>query len=184
MIEGAQWLKWPAYRSTYISHVGAFVVQAAAHGATAGFWWLLNPVGSTSRLYMRRVDFVSQVGSVLLTPTSPRVTLERMTFTGGPPSGPTVTPATALSGAPAATGTIRTSTAGISPAGGAAFHAFLPVACMTAAGASPADPHIYDPDAPIELIAGEGIVCRQPDAGTGADTRRFAMTLYWSEFTP
>jgi hypothetical protein len=177
VIHGAPWKLLSAYRSAYFANMSPISVLATGHTSTAGFWWLLNPVSpNTVRLFVRRVDFVSQIGSVLATPTSPRITLERMTFTGTP-SGTTVTPASALSGAPAATGTVRTTSGGITPAAGAAFHCFLPVAAMTAVGAASAEAFEYYPDAPIELAPGEGIVARQADNGTSGDTRRVSMTV-------
>jgi hypothetical protein len=172
---------WPAYQA-YFAQTGAHLIQASADTTSplTGRWWLLNPVLSTVRLFVTRVDFTSQHGSVLATPTSPRVTLERMTFTGTP-SGASVTPATALSGAPAASGTLRTATTGFTPAAGAALHAFMPAAALTPVGAVSLGEDDFTPDEPIELTAGQGIVCRQPDAGTTGDTRRFATTVHWIE---
>lgn len=172
---------WPAYQA-YFVQTGAHLIQFAADTTSplTGRWFLLNPTSSTVRLYVCRVDFVSQHGSALVTVTSPRITLERMTFTGTP-SGGTVTPATALSGAPASTGTLRTATGGISPTAVAAFHAFLPTAALTAVGAVAIGDDDFTPDDPIELTPGQGIVCRQPDAGTSGDTRRFATTVHWIE---
>lgn len=184
MIEGAPWTTWPAYRRTYIASAGifAFSIRATAHTTSDGFWWLLNLTTSNVRIYLRRVDFTCQIGSALATPTSPRVRLERMSFTGSP-TGPAVTPARAFSDAPGAAGTLRLTNGGIS-AGVASwrpFHSFLPVATLNASGAVAASAQVYAPDAPIELMPGEGVVCRQADAGTASDTRRFVVTVHWSE---
>ena len=69
----------------YRAATGAHVVLAAAQAATVGFWWLINPVGSGVAVSLKRVAFMSQHGSVLATPTSPRIMLERVTFTGTAP---------------------------------------------------------------------------------------------------
>lgn len=177
----------------YRSHVGVFLVQAAAHAATVGFWWLLNPVGSTTAVAIKKVSFSSQHGSVLATPTSPRITLERVTFTGTH-TGTLITPAqrvrTTVGGltADASTGVARLSAAstGATLTAGAAYKAFLPVAALTAVGSEAPGTDDYDPgdeDTELILAAGEGIVCRQPDAGTTTDTRRCVFNITWEEFT-
>lgn len=177
----------------YRAHVGVFVVQAAAHAATAGFWWLLNPVGSTTAVAIKKVSFASQHGSALATPTSPRITLERVTFTGTH-TGTLITPAqrvrTTVGGltADASTSVARLSAAstGATLTAGPAYKAFLPVAALTAVGSEAPGTDDYDPaeeDVEIVLAAGEGIVCRQADAGTTSDTRRSVFNVTWEEFT-
>ncbi len=176
----------------YRVHSGVFVVTAAADAATAGRWWLINPVGSGVAVAVRRVSFSCQHGSALATPTSPRINLERVTFTGTA-SGATITPAkrvrTTVAGLTAdATnvGSLRTASTGLTLTAGEPFKAFLPVVALTTAAANPPGNDEWDPadeDTEIILAAGEGIVCRQADAGTASDTRRWVNNITWEEFT-
>lgn len=169
---------WPAYQG-YFAQTGIHTIQAAAHGATAGFWWLLCPATSAKRLYVMKVAFVSQHNTALVTVSGPRIRLERMAFTGAI-AGTATTPASALASAPAAVGTLRDTV----PAGAsadAAFHAFMPSVALTAVGAAPMSAGEFEPDEPLEVKVGQGVVCRQADSGTASDTRRFAMSVYWLE---
>ena len=176
----------------YRVHAGVFVVGAAADAATAGRWWLINPVGSGVAVAVKRISFASQHGSALATPTSPRIMLERVTFTGTA-SGASVTPAkrarTTVAGTTAdatAVASVRTASTGLTLAAGEAFKAFLPVVALTTAAACPAGTDDWDPsdeDTELILAAGEGVVCRQTDAGTASDTRRWVNNITWEEFT-
>jgi len=171
---------------------GAHVVLATAHAATAGFWWLINPIGSGVAMSLKRVAFMSQHGSVLATPTSPRIMLERFTFTGTA-SGASITPSrrvrTAVAGLAAdaaPVGSLRTASTGLTLTAGESLRQFLTVAALTAVAAVPPGEDDHAPDVEDEetiLSAGEGIVCRQADAGTTGDTRRFVTNLAWEEFT-
>ncbi len=168
----------------YVVNTGAHVIAAAAHAATVGFWWLLNPVGSAVLVSLRRVEFASQLGSVLATPTSPRITIERVTFTGTH-SGALITVADADSVAPTPTSRLSLASTGATLAAGAVAFAFLPIASATAVGYTAAAVMDWTPDEDGQLVlaAGEGIVCRQPDAGTTADTRRFVTNIAYDEYT-
>lgn len=169
----------------YVAHTGAHVVQAAAQNATAtGFWWLYN-TSATVILGLRRVSFNSQHGSVLATPTSPRILLAAFTFTGTP-AGTAVTPRRADTGFAAATASLRTTQVTSVVTLAEAFYAFLPTAALTAVGAVPATSDAYNPDeesGEVLLRQNQGVVCYQPDTGTTADTRRFVTNVAWDEFT-
>jgi hypothetical protein len=176
----------------WLANAGAFTVQAGGHTATSGFWWLINPVGSSVAVAVRRVRFVSQMGGVTATPTSPRITIERMTFTGTA-SGAVVVPAkrvrTAIAGEvadPTNTATIRTASTGLTITAGEVIRAFFPVASATAVGfTAPAVDEWYPiaESGQLILAPGEGIVARQPDAGTSSDTRRITFDLTFEEYT-
>lgn len=181
-------------RGQYRAHPGLLSVQAAAHAATVGFWWLINPVGSTTAVAMQRVSFSSSTSAVTSMPSLPRITLETFTFTGTP-SGATVTPAVsvrqAIGGGPADSATpiasLRTASTGLTLTAGAPFKAFLPVAnyASTAFYAVPANDewNPQEPDDQIILGPGDGIICRQADNGTTSDIRRFVTNVTWLEFT-
>lgn len=164
---------------------GIHVVAATAQAATAGFWWLINPVGSTVIVALRRIEFMSQIGSALATPTSPRLQVERVTFTGTA-SGASPTPAKVRSADAANTASLRTASTGLTLTAGAAVYAFLPITAITAtSGGGAAAVADWNPDnngMPL-LAAGEGLVLRQADNGTASDTRRFVTNIAWEEFT-
>ena len=168
----------------YICQTGAHVVLASAHSATAGFWWLINPTGSSVLVALRRVEFMSQLGSALATPTSPRINIERMTFTGTA-SGAQITAAKRDTNDATAVATLRTASTGLTPTAGAGVFSFLPTAGATAVGytAATAGDWVPDEDGQVVLAAGEGIVCRQADNGTTSDTRRFVTNIAWMEFS-
>lgn len=171
----------------YACHTGAHLVLAAADAATglAGRWWLLNPVGSTVLVALRRVELQSQIGSTLATPTSPRLAVERFAFTGAA-SGATVSAAKLASSHANAAATVRSASTGLTITGGTTttMFGFLPVAAATGVGANPTSTADWNPDEngmPI-LAAGEGILLRQLDAGTASDTRRYVTNIVWEEF--
>jgi hypothetical protein len=173
----------------YIGHTGAHVVQASAHATTglAGFWWLTNPVGSSVSVALRRVEFMSQLGSALATPTSPRIVLERFAFTGTH-TGTAIVAAKRATADATQVARLASATTGMTITGsavGAQLFAFLPIAGATAVGYTAATAADWNPDddGQTVLAAGEGIICRQADAGTTSDTRRFVTNIAWSEFT-
>ena len=166
-------------------HTGAHVVQATAHAATTRTWALYN-ADPTLATRIRRVRFQSQMGSVLATPTSPRIALTRFSPTGFL-SGVTVTPASKLTAyGPVGNLQLFTSVSTGSITLSANICAFLPIAGATAVGyAPPVITNTEDTfDRPIILLPGEGIVCRQLDNGTASDTRRFITDLVVEEYNP
>lgn len=169
----------------FYAQTGAHLVLAAADAATAGRWWLINPVGSAVLIALERFHFMSQLGSALVAVTSPRLHLERFTFTGTA-SGATVTLGKRKTTDAAPVGSVRTASTGMTPTAGAVLMAFLPTASATAVAYNPATEMLWipkDEDDQIVLAAGEGLVFRQADAGTASDTRRYVTSLMWSEFS-
>lgn len=164
-------------------------VLAAAHGATAGFVWLLNR-SAAQMVALRYIEISYNAGSALATPTAPVLQLERMTHTGTPSAG-LVTPAkrvrTTQNGETADStnvGETRTATTGLTPAAGEVVWASSVPSAETGVGMY-AFRDIWAPDEdeqPI-LATGEGLVLRQATAGTASDTRKFMVTLAWEEFT-
>lgn len=172
----------------YVAEPGPQTVLGTADAAPAGRWFLINPVGSGLFVALRRVDFMSQIGSALITPTSPRVQLCRFAFTGTA-TGAAVSPANSRTANPANVGSLRTASTGLTITVGNPFYSFLPVASLSATAASVAAlPSSEDTYAPSEeemqvLAPGEGVYLRQPDAGTTSDTRRYVTNVAWEEFT-
>lgn len=168
----------------YIAQTGAHLVLAAADIATAGRWFLLNPATSGLFVALRRIEFLSQLGSALVAVTSPRLQVERFTFTGSP-TGPDIVATKRATADAAQAAKLKSSGAGITPSAAVPLFAFLPVASATAVGYNPPGASDWNPDEdgqPV-LAPQEGLIFRQPDAGTAADTRRYVTNIAWEEFT-
>lgn len=169
----------------YRSHTGAHVVQAAAqNGTSTGFWWLYN-TSATVICSLRRVQFASQRGSALATPTSPRIVLQTFTFTGAP-AGTAIVPAKTDSGFAAATASLRSTQVTSVVTLAQQFMAFLPISDISATVTGNATDGDWVPDTEdgeMLLRQNQGIACWQADAGSTSDTRRFVTNIAWSEFT-
>jgi hypothetical protein len=174
----------PKLLGGYKFESGRQTVLAAAHAATAGFFWLINPVGSSVVCYIKKLFATSVPTAVTAFASSPRITVERVTFTGTA-SGATITPAKRDSTDAANTCTVRTASTGLTLTAGAIIADFTVPAVLTAVGiAVPVDQWFYDAgddDDYIVLRAGEGIVVRQADAGTASDTRLLLVFGAWEE---
>lgn len=168
----------------YMGHSGSLTVLAAAHAATAGFMWLLNPLASGRKLAIRRIWLKTSAVTALVAVTAPRITVERMTFTGTP-SGATITPAKHSSADVTPVGSIRTASTGITPAADQPLFSGIIPAIMTAVGASMPIDYKWepvDPNGEVILLPGEGLVFRQADAGTASDTRKLVIDITWVEY--
>jgi hypothetical protein len=159
-------------------------VLASAHSSTAGFLWLINPVGSSVVAYIKKILATSVPTAVTAFASSPRITVERVTFTGTA-SGATITPAKRDSNDATNVCSIRTASTGLALTAGAVIADFIVPAVLTAVGiAVPVDQWFYDStddDDYIVLRAGEGLVIRQADAGTTSDTRLLTVFGGWEE---
>jgi len=166
-------------------HSGNLTVQVSAHAATAGFFWIINPVGNTKNLKIRKILFRVAPTTALVCVTAPRISIERVTFTGTA-SGAQLTPAKIESSEPNPSGLVLTASTGLSLTAGATICAFIVTSVLTAVGVGVSHQQelILSEDGEIILAPGEGIVCRQPDAGTSSDTRKIILNLTWEEYTP
>ncbi len=163
---------------------GRLTVAAAADAATGGRLWLINPVGSTVLIEVRRVEFSSAPTAATAFVTSPRVTCERVTFTGTA-SGAQIVPSVRDTAEPALVGSVRTASTGLTLTAGAAAYGFTVVPILTAVGAAVPSLQECTPAESGRLVlrAGQGAVIRQADAGTTSDTRMFQVNLAWAEYT-
>lgn len=169
----------------YYRSLGPSTVTAAADAATAGRFWLQNPVGSTIYLAVRAVYFSATTTTGLLEISAPVFTVERFTFTGTA-SGASLTPAKRETGDLTATGIVRTASTGMTITAGNPAHGFqVPAALATTSQnvtaqvwPSPGT----DEDEWLIIQGGEGIVIRQSTAGTTLDTRVINVDLTWEEF--
>src|SRR5690349_17574232 len=97
----------------YYSSSGVLAVVASAHTSLQGFWWLINPVGSAVKAIIRRLTF--EHSSVAAAAANTRITVERITLTGGPASA-TIASLQRKSSDPAAVCLPLSATTGITPA--------------------------------------------------------------------
>jgi hypothetical protein len=174
----------PKVTGSFKFESGRLTVLAAAHAATAGFFWLINPVGSTTLCYVKKMFATSVPTAVTAFASSPRITVERFTFTGTA-TGASITPAKRDSTDATNTCTLRTASTGMTITAGAVIADFTVPAVLTAVGiAVPIDQWFYDStdeDDYIVLRAGEGLVVRQADAGSTSDTRLVLVFGSWEE---
>lgn len=177
-------LNRPKLLGAYKFESGIQSVLASAHASTAGFFWLINPIGSTVLAIIKKLMMTGWPTAASAFVTSPRITIERTTFTGTA-SGASITPAKRDSNDAASVCSIRTASTGLTLTAGAICGDFSIPAVLTAVGIHcPVDQYLYDAtddDDYIVLRAGEGIICRQPDAGSTSDTRKFAVYGSWEE---
>lgn len=169
----------------YYASSGVLAIPTSAHASLAGFLWLINPVGSPVTILVRRVEFKYMASALAAANT--RLTLERMTFTGGPATA-LVTALQRHSAEPAPSGRVLSDTTGITPAtvgSNAPLYTSWVPSVITAAGVLVAAEDEWiprDEDDYIRLLPGEGIVVRQPDAGIATDPRKAIVMFEWEEF--
>lgn len=174
----------PNLAGIYYASGALSTVTAAADAATAGRFWLINPVGSTVLVALRQIAMNNGAGLLIVTTTTPQFTLERMTFTGTA-SGGTVTAGKRDTNDAAAQASIRTATTGLTPTAGAVMNSYSIPEVVTAVGTNTntVETLKWPEDERIVLRAGEGLVLRQATAGTALDTRWVQADWIWEEFT-
>lgn len=186
----------------YAANTGRHSLNVAAQGATTGFWYFINPVGATSLVALRHMYLAHGfTASGITLATSPRVTLERFTFTGTA-SGTAITPVKRKGTDAAATAKLVTASTGLTITAGALASAWLPVFAFTGTvdcAKSNQFQALYrrdfsqgakqwatavDAGTPV-LEAGEGLIFRQTDAGSTSEAthRTFSCDLLWEEYT-
>src|SRR3990170_894024 len=69
---------------TYYFHSGNLAVVVGAHAATVGYIYMYNPIASGKIVRIVSAKIESGMVTALATPTAPRITVERGTFTGTP----------------------------------------------------------------------------------------------------
>lgn len=167
----------------YFAHSGNLTVQASAHAATVGFFWLVNPVGATGVCYVYNFDIYSTPTAVTAFASAPRITVERVTFTGTA-SGATITPAQREPNDAANGCTLRTASTGMTLSAGAVVSSAVVSPVLTAVGGGVVASGTLLQGVwvfPITLRGGQGLVLRQPDAGTASDTRKVIANVRWAE---
>jgi hypothetical protein len=171
-------------RPKYIVETGSFaLLNATYHSGASGFFHIYNPVGSSIKVFLKKLILRASATTALVAITAPRIGVTRYSYTG------TVT-ATAVTAAKLdsaeGTPTALCVTAGMGTATmttGATCASFIVPANMTAVGVATGSEQRLEFGVGEELIlaAGEGVVINQMDTSTASDTRVIAMTIMWEE---
>lgn len=186
-LKGVQFMKEqrPQLLGIYYGIFGPSQLNNAADGATVGRMWLVN-TSATIAAAIRYVSFEAVLASTTAMLTFPRITVERMTFTGTP-TGASITPAFRASTDATNTATIRTASTGMTITAGAGIHNFIPPLSLTGVGtiSIPEQKLNLSDHADGRVILGQnqGIVIRQADGGSPNDNRRFFISIAWEEYT-
>jgi hypothetical protein len=170
-------------RPKYIVHSGALAITELADAATDGYFWLINPLANTKNVAIRRVVCRTAIRTNLVCLTCPRITVERLTFTGTS-AGAVLTPTKLETSESAATAIVTTAITGLTPTASTAITGFLTPCAMTAVGPGFVADQAFIPNISEEIILapGEGVVVRQADAGTASDTRIVVVDVVWEEY--
>ena len=170
---------------TYYFHSGILSVAATAHAATVGFLYFYNPVssGKIARIVSMKIE--TGMSTALATPTLPRITVERGSFTGTPSGaiipvakGDSIDVANVLHISAASTGATNGATTVM---GGKLINANATATANIPSSIS----DIFDGNKDVKdviLRSGEYLVVRQADAGTTADTRKAIVNMLFEEF--
>jgi hypothetical protein len=161
---------------------------AAAQNATAtGFFWLQLPTAATVTAIVRRISADANASSALATPTAPRLSFSKFTFTGTA-SGASVAPVPFKSAGAANQMIVRTAPTGMTITVVGDVGQFAIPTAETAAGTIWAhkevlarNPQAFTRGFDLEIAPGEGLAIWQSTAGTVADTRTFGLQIEWQE---
>jgi len=170
---------------TYYIHSGNLTILASAHGSTAGFMWVFNPLVSGKIIKIVRLDIIADMTTALATPTAPRLTVERITSTTNF-SGAIIAVAKGDSTDVTNVAYVTLVSTGATITAGAAIAAAIVPANAT--GTVNTNPEVYNligeksDVKDLVLRAGEGIVIRQADAGTTSDTRKAVINIVIEEY--
>ncbi len=176
-------------KTTGIYKYGTAVLSvqvAVQNGTSTGHFWIINPIGSSKLVAVRRMEVQFAIGANTTTTTTPRTVLRRFIFTGTS-SGAVILAAKRDSTDPTPTVIVATAVTGITPSLDNIEWEFLPPSMVGTAGWTFYHPSMleYEPeDAGMTILrAGEGLVLFQPDAGgVTTDVRRFIVNLGIEEF--
>lgn len=161
------------------------ILAAAQNGTATGFLWGHVPTAITNKkARLRKVWIHTMHNSALATPTSPRLVLARMTFSGTA-SGATILATKMDSTMPSAVLDLRTAVTGLTPAIAGYLGVAGVVGALTAVGAyAPFSTPLIDSNVEDEwpmFAPGEGFIIFQDVAGTVSDTRALNFSLVWDE---
>lgn len=157
------------------------VSATVQNGTSSGYLWAHVPTAVTGKKSrMRKIRVESQHGSVLATPTAPRLAVSRFTFTGTA-SGASVALVKHKSGYPASVFDLRTAATGLTVTLVGVLGSIGLTQALTAVGINvPSAIEFIDSQSEDdwpEFAPGEGAVLWQDVAGTASDTRRININI-------
>ena len=139
---------------------------------------------SGKKVRIRKIRMESASGTLLATPSAPRVAVSRFTFSGTA-SGAQVSGLKNDSNYPTHVADLRTAVTGLTVSLVGVIGVLGIAQALTAVGAmAPASIEFIDADNEDEwivLVPGEGIALWQDVAGTTSDTRKLNINLIWDE---
>lgn len=173
--------------NSYKGHPGLISLITGPHTALQGFCWLINPVGSSVLVGVEAIHLITQQSLAGTSqPIGPRLTVERVTFTGTGSAG-LVADSESRTASPDAVAELRTASTGLTLTAGATVCGFFPIMAMTQTikrtSEAISNVVVWEPEEQCVLAAGEGLVFRQPDVGHTSEGRLAALTFLWQEFT-
>jgi hypothetical protein len=178
-------LKKATTYGTYFFHSGVLSVVASAHAGTVGYIYMYNPVASAKTVRIAYLKLQSGMTTALATPTAPRITVEKGTFTGTPSGtqipvakGRATDASSVLYISAASTGAVN---GALTPVGGKLVDANATGTANTNSSEAiicPVGEDLRD----IELAPGEYLCIRQADAGTTSDTRKAIADMVYEEY--
>lgn len=187
------WQRWQVedprvYTGFYYGVTGRITMPTTAQTAPAAMAWFINPVGSSVKVAINRIDVLMYQQATSISSAAPRMLLERITFTGSSSAG-AITEAQRRSSDNANVAHLLTASTGLTITTGDGICAWLPPVQLTTGAAAHRmasqpiwndrwnPPHTEQP----VLDAGEGIALRMPDTGGG--TRELLFSVRWAEFS-
>jgi len=170
---------------TYYFHSGNLAIVATAHGATVGFIYMYNPVASGKIVRIISCKIESGMVTALATPTAPRITIERGTFTGTP-TGAVIAVAKGDSTDVANVFYISAASTGATNGTPVAMGGKMVDANATGTANTNASSvmvfNVGEDVRDIVIRSGEYLVIRQADAGTTSDTRKAIVDILFEEY--
>lgn len=172
---------------SYKASSGTLTVPAAVHnGTTSGFLWLMNPVGSSVKMAIKRISWNIQFIALAVDLLGGELRFSLNAFTGAGSAG-LITPAKRDSTDAAAVGNLRSASTGMVVTLVASIYGTqYPTMDLVTGGAGHWNPewNALEPDAEqdeIILRPGEGISIWHAIAVTAANRRLF-INVGWEEF--
>lgn len=170
---------------TYYLHSGNLSIVASAHGANVGFIYMYNPVASGKIVRIVSLRMESGMTTALATPTAPRVTIERGTFTGTP-SGAVI--AVAKGDSTDVSNVLYISLASTGATNGTPVPIAGKIIDANATGTVNTNStssnllNVGEDVRDLVLRAGEYLLVRQADAATASDTRKVTVDMLFEEY--
>ena len=175
----------------FLSTAQQTIVAAAQNGTSTGFFWLQLPTAATVTACITRINADANAASALATPSAPKISFTKFTFTGTASGAQAASPNSITpykTGLTVAQVTARTAVTGMTVTLVGEIGQFAIPSAETAVGQMfgqkevlSRNPLAFVRGYDLEIAPGEGLVIYQSTAGTTSDTRTFGVQVEWSE---